>query len=243
MNKSLLIVVALFACQVAKTQVSVNKRVCSINEKLTKYRLPITELEKRMIEAGLVDISTLDSSILLNIKYTSPDNFVGVDLYGDFSKCYLQKEVAEMLVKAQQYLQEINPKLTIMVYDGTRPRSVQQKMWDVVKMPIEKKVKFLSNPKRGSIHNYGCAVDVTIATIDGEELDMGSPFDDMGIIAYPSAEQKLLEEGVLTSDVIENRQLLRKVMRMAGFFNIQSEWWHFNSCTRQVAMEKYEIIE
>ena len=237
------LITIVFSCTVSYSQIRSYKRSPAISVKLEEYRNPISELEKRLIKMGLVDIEKLDTSFILNIKYATADNFVGVNLYGDFNKCYLQKDVAEKLVNAQKYLKEIQPELTLMIYDGARPKSVQQKMWDVVKMPIEEKVKFLSNPKRGSIHNYGCAVDVTLATLDGEELDMGSPFDHMGIEAHPVAEQRLLAEGVLSEDAVKNRQLLRSVMYKAGFYNIQSEWWHFNSCNRETAKEKYEIIE
>lgn len=239
----LIIAIILLSSISIKAQNKFFERQYSFKEQMKKYRNPISDLEKTMINMGLVDIEKLDSTFVVNIVYSTPNNFVGVDLYGGFSKCYLQKDVAEKLILAQKHLKKINPNLSIMIYDGARPRSVQQKMWDVVQMPIEEKVKFLSNPKRGSIHNYGCAVDVGLATNNGEEVDMGSPFDHMGIEAHPVAEQKLLAEGVLTDTIVKNRQLLRNIMHKAGFYNIQTEWWHFNSCRREVAMEKYQIIE
>lgn len=215
----------------------------SLARKLENYRNPITQLEQRMIEAGLIDIAKIDSTIAINLKYTTTDNFVGVDLYGEFNKCYLQPRAAKKLIKAQEYLKEINKEYSLMVYDGARPKSVQQKMWDHVQLPFSEKIKFLSNPKNASIHNYGSAVDVTIIKKNGEELDMGTPFDYIGELAYPVSEQKLLEQGKLSQKAVDNRKLLRHVMYKAGFFNIQTEWWHFNSCTRKEAKARYKIIE
>ncbi len=203
----------------------------------------ITELELNLIDKGLVNVQSLDSNILVDLKYTTTDNFIGKDVYGDFDKAYLQPDVAEKLVKAQNFLKEKDSSLTLLIYDAVRPRSVQQKMWDVLDMPIEKKVKFVSNPINGSIHNYGAAIDLTIATQSGEPLDMGAGFDDPSPEAWPVKEKQMLAEGRITEQHIKNRQLLRSVMGKAGFFNIQSEWWHFNSCYRVRAKELYEIVE
>lgn len=242
--KFILIILLLSQCTTEKKEINgFEPRINTFTKTLKSYRAPITLLGQKMIEAGLIDIATLDTSIAINLKYTTTDNFVGVDLYGDFNKCYLQPEAAEKLINAQKYLKEINKEYSLMVYDGARPKSVQQKMWDHVELPFSEKIKFLSNPKNASIHNYGSAVDVTIINKNGEELDMGAPFDYIGELAYPVAEQKLLEQGRLSQKAIDNRKLLRHVMYKAGFFNIQTEWWHFNSCTRKEAKAKYKIIE
>lgn len=201
-----------------------------------------TELERTIIKSGLVEVHSLDTSILVELKYSSTDNFMNEDVYGDFSRLYLQKDVAEKLIKAQFYLKEIDSSLSLLVYDGVRPRSIQQKMWDIVDLPNSEKPKFVSNPKNGSLHNYGAAVDLTIAK-NGIAIDMGSPYDDVNEISYPQLEQKFLDEGLLTKEQIDNRKLLRKVMAKAGFFGIQTEWWHFNSCTRDVAKSIYQIVE
>lgn len=201
-----------------------------------------TELERSIIKSGLVAVHSLDTSILVELKYSSTDNFMNEDVYGDFSRLYLQKDVAEKLINAQLYLKEIDSSLSLLVYDGVRPRSIQQKMWDIVDLPNSEKPKFVSNPKNGSLHNYGAAVDLTIAR-NGIAIDMGSPYDDVNEISYPQLEQKFLDEGLLTKEQIDNRKLLRKVMAKAGFFGIQTEWWHFNSCTRDVAKSIYQIVE
>ena len=116
-------------------------------------------------------------------------------------------------------------------------------MWDKLDMPASEKGKFVSNPALGSLHNFGAAVDLTIADSTGKPLDMGAGYDDPSLIAYPSQESYFLSTGELSEEQVGNRRLLRKVMGMAGFYNIQTEWWHFNSCNRDRAKEIYTIVE
>ena len=92
------------------------------------------------------------------------------------------------------------------------------------------------------MHNYGAAVDLGLTHLDTGMVDMGTPFDYIGVLAHPREEQKLLKQGKLTEKQIENRKLLRKVMKKAGFFNIQTEWWHWNSCNRSTAKKKYKLV-
>jgi zinc D-Ala-D-Ala dipeptidase len=215
----------------------------SIHDKLRGFRYAIPPIELEMIRQGLVDIQSLDSTIAVELKYSTTDNFLKKNVYEGMQRAYLQPDVAERLVKAQQYLKSIDPELSLIVFDATRPRHVQQKMWEALDLPFEEKIKFLSNPAHGSVHNFGAAVDVSIIDIHGVLLDMGTEFDHLGELAYPSLEQEMLEEGLLKDFQVANRRLLRKVMRHGGFWGIQSEWWHFNAMTRAEAIVKYEIIE
>lgn len=207
--------------------------------------IEIDTLEQRIIDAGLVDIQSIDSTIHIDVRYTTKNNFMKRDLYGNLNKIYLQEEVAERLGKAQSYLKSKDSNLTLLVYDGVRPRSVQQEMWDALDtIPFQEKIKFVSNPKNGSLHNYGCAVDLTIMnTQTNEPLDMGAGYDDLRKIAYPRHEEEFLESGELTKQQYKNRLLLRKAMRKGGFWVLQTEWWHFNAFTRDKAKELYEIVE
>jgi D-alanyl-D-alanine dipeptidase len=199
-------------------------------------------LELHLLSFGLVDIQNIEPKIKINLKYSTKDNFVGIDLYGELEKVFLQPDVAQKLKIAQQYLQKIDSNLNLLVFDGVRPLHIQQLMWDTLKMPIHEKTKFLSNPKNRSIHNYGAAIDLSIITKNGEELDMGTPYDFIGELAYPRKEQEMLENGKLTQKQAENRTLLRKVMKKAGFSGITTEWWHFNSCSRNTAKQKYKLV-
>lgn len=203
----------------------------------------IDTLEQTIIDAGLLNIQEVEPSILVDLKYSTTDNFMEKDVYGHMKRAYLQPTVAEDLKKCQEYLQEKDSSLTLLVFDAVRPRSVQQYMWDILDMPIWEKTKFVSNPANGSVHNYGCAVDLTIANLDGTPLDMGAGYDDSRKIAYPRYEQAYLDSGLLSLEQIENRKLLRETMKAGGFWNIQTEWWHFNRYGRSTAKTMFDIIE
>ncbi len=212
--------------------------------KAEKIEVPGT-LEKQLMAEGLVDVQSIDSTIEVTLKYATTDNFVGIVLYDSLKKAYLQPEVAERLHRSQRALQKIDSTLSLLIYDAVRPRSVQQKMWDALdSVPVRQRVKFVSNPKNGSIHNYGCAVDVTIVnTLSGRPLDMGAGFDDPRKIAYPRLEDKMLESGRLEKMHHMYRKLLRQVMKEGGFWVLPTEWWHFNAYSRAQAKEKYDPIE
>jgi D-alanyl-D-alanine dipeptidase len=201
------------------------------------------ELERSIIAAGLVNIKDVDSTIVVDLKYSSTDNFLGIDVYGDLEDCYLQPDVAKKLAMAQAYLRVKYPYYSLIVYDGARPRRIQQLMWDTINVESSERPKYLSNPKYGSLHNYGAAVDISIIDQDGIPLDMGTPYDYFGELAYPEREEQMIREGKLSTRQVMNRKLLREVMGKAGFFNIQTEWWHFNSCYRPEAISKYDIVE
>jgi len=203
----------------------------------------ISALEQRLVDSGLVNVQLLDPNIKVSLKYSTTDNFLGIDVYGDFDKAYLQKDVAEKLVNAQNYLVSKHPYYSLIIYDAVRPRSIQRKMWDTVDVPLSERTKYLSNPKYGSLHNYGAAVDISIVNEQGIALDMGTKYDYFGELAYPEREEQMAQQGKLTYQQINNRKLLREVMLQAGFFNIQTEWWHFNSCYRKEAIQKYSIVE
>lgn len=165
-------------------------------------------------------------------------------LYFDIDSLYLQEDVAKRLVKVQRYLKQRHPGLSLLVYDGVRPLGVQQQMWDALdSIPVRERVKFVSNPANGSIHNYGAAIDLTIADSTGKPLDMGAGYDDIRRIAYPRLEAHYLSTGELSSEQVANRKLLREVMRSQYFYNIPTEWWHFNACSRAAAKKKYNILQ
>ncbi|MGB4930530.1 MAG: M15 family metallopeptidase [Chitinophagales bacterium] len=199
-------------------------------------------LEKSLQAAGLVNVQSVIPEIQVELKYSTPDNFLHVDVYGDLTNAYLQKDVVEKLKAAYQFLQETHPNLTFIIYDAVRPLSIQYKMWEILDLPPGQKEKYLSNPKNGSIHNYGAAIDMSLAEKNGNPLDMGTPFDFFGEAAEPQLEYKMLQEGLLTQQQIGNRKILRSVMQKAGFRQLPAEWWHYNSCSREEAKIKYAVI-
>ncbi len=201
------------------------------------------DIEQRIIDAGLIDIKKVDSSIVVDLKYSTCDNFLFMDVYGAFNKCYLQPDVAEKLKMAQQFLKAKFPYYSLIVYDAVRPRSIQYTMWDTIAVPLKERSKYVSNPKYGSLHNFGAAVDISIIDKSGYVLDMGTSYDYFGELAYPREEERMIKEGKLSKVQWLNRELLRSVMIQAGFTGITTEWWHFNSCYRQQAYTKYRIVE
>lgn len=200
-------------------------------------------LELSIIASGLVNVQDSIPEILVDLKYASTDNFMAQNVYGNLKRAYVQPDIINDLRKAQAYLKEKDSSLTLLIYDAVRPRSVQQIMWDVLDIPTSEKTKFVSNPKNGSVHNYGAALDITIAKTDGTALDMGAGYDDIRQIAYPRFEKAYLDSGMLSLAQIENRNLLREVMRVGGFTGIQTEWWHFNRYSRSTCESKYKILE
>lgn len=204
---------------------------------------PVCYYDAIMCRHKLTDVEKFIPGIRVELKYASTDNFMQTNLYCCLRKAYLQPAVAQMLAISQQYLSELHPGYSLVVYDAARPLQVQQMMWDHLQLPVHEKTKFLSNPKYGSIHNFGAAVDVSVVRSDGTAIDMGTDYDHIEEEAYPKLEQRMLIEGKLTHEHIENRQLLRDVMRKGGFWGIQTEWWHFNAMTRDEARQRFQIIK
>ena len=137
--------------------------------------------------------------------------------------------------------QALHPSYSLIIYDAARPMSVQRKMWDVVKGTS--KYRYVSNPNRGGgLHNYGLAVDISIQDSLGRPLPMGTKVDHLGVEAHITEEGELIRNGKITKTERQNRILLRKVMKAAGFRALPSEWWHFNFCSREEARKKYNVI-
>ena len=194
-------------------------------------------------EAGMVNVQELDSTIKVNLAYSTPNNVLGYDVYGDLEEAYLRPEAAEKLVLAQKNLQAYNASYTLFIYDATRPRRIQQKLWDESELPIEERSKYIAHPERGSIHNYGMAVDLGI-WVDGQGLlDMGTSFDDFSLLSHIDSEDSLLRVGALEPVQVHNRLLLREVMTSSGFLSLASEWWHFDAMERSATKEQFDIIE
>ncbi|MDR1983402.1 MAG: M15 family metallopeptidase [Prevotellaceae bacterium] len=200
-----------------------------------------SETAQRLHKIGLINIKTIDKDIVVDLKYATTDNFTGKNMYGDFREAYLQPEVAKMLASAQKKLREKHNDWNIIIYDAARPRSVQQKMWDVVKNTDWK--NYVASPTRISMHSYGVAVDVGIVDTQGNIIDMGTGFDEFTEKSQPRYEQKFLQEKKLTRQQINNRLVLRNAMKSAGFRSIQNEWWHFEAMTREQAKQKHKPID
>ena len=195
-------------------------------------------LERR----GYVNIQKADPSIFVSLMYSRADNFTGEVLYTDLREAYLHPKAATALVKAQKRLRQLRPDLSLKVYDAARPMSIQQKMWDKVKNTP--KYFYVSNPARGGgLHNYGMAVDLTLCTLEGDSIPMGTKIDYMGAAAHIDKEASLVASGRISREAQANRRLLREVMAYAGFKPLRTEWWHFNYVSRAVAKKYYKVIK
>ncbi len=163
---------------------------------------------------GLVNIAAASPSILLDIRYATKNNFLHFPVYPR-AACYLQKEVAIALCEVQEEFSQIN--LGLKIFDGYRPLSVQQLMWDTIQDE-----RYVSNPaKGGGRHTRGTAVDLTLVDADGNELEMPTGFDDF-------TERAHSDYMALGEMAIKNRALLREVMERHGFHQLPTEWWHFD---------------
>ncbi len=203
--------------------------------------LDTSTMDKKLIKLGLVNVKDLDSTIQVDLRFSSENNPLKKDAYGDFCNCYMQKKAAEKLAIAQKELQKLKPGYTLLTYDCLRLRSFQRKIFALVQGT--KYQKYVANPHSGSMHNYGCAVDISIVNEKGKELDMGTEYCHFGDLAQPRYEKKFLKIGKLNKKQIRNRELLRKIMKKAGFTGIHIEWWHFNAFAKEYIRKTYTIIE
>ncbi len=191
---------------------------------------------------NLVDISELDSTIVVSLMYATTDNFVGENMYGNLKKAYLHKDAAIALKKASDLLQQQYPGYRLKVCDAARPMSVQRRMFNSVKGTP--KARYVANPaKGGGLHNYGLAVDITIVDTSGNELSMGTKVDHLGKEANIDREKQLVQSGKITQAEVDNRLILRNIMIQAGFRPLPSEWWHFNFCTLRHAQSHYKRLD
>ena len=183
--------------------------------------------------AGNPDFRHLDSieGIATHLRYATPDNFVGRDLYSPYDCAWLHVDAAAALEKAVAWLAARQPGHRFLVLDALRPQRVQEQLWAALE-GTELRM-YLADPARGSIHSFGMALDITILGDDGRELDMGTGFDDLTERSHPALEARLLAAGEITAQHIANRQLLREAMSHAGFIGINSEWWHFDCGDRE----------
>ena len=202
----------------------------------------VNQIERKFLGAGLVDISTIDNTIQVDLVNSDPKkNYFRENYYNGLDKAYLRKEVATKLSNAQRFLKTKHPNYSLLILDAARPRSVSKKMYE--KMKGTKFEKYVANPKKGSMHNYGIAVDITIVDDNSKELDMGfSPFRKSKLNLYwQFAKMKIGFK--LKKNQAENRKLLADTMKKAGFNPLSYEWWHFNGMPKDQARRKYNIIE
>lgn len=175
---------------------------------------PPRESDKR--EAHLIELIKLDPTIKLDIRYATAENFVGRQVYPE-ARAFLQKPAAKAVVRVHRKLKKQG--LGLVIFDGYRPWAITKLFWEVTP---EDKRKFVANPERGSKHNRGCAVDLSIFDLKtGALLPMPSAYDEFTERASPNYTGGTEEEN-------RNRELLRQLMEDVGFTVNPNEWWHFD---------------
>ncbi len=190
--------------------IDVNKKPIDVKESTT------VKAEKESTSANELksDFKEIAASIAIDIKYATKDNFTKKQIY-PCGRCYLRPDAALAIEKAHQLLQS-KYNYGLKMFDCYRPRPAQQRLWDVVPNP-----DYVTPPAKGSMHNRGLAVDLTIVDSKGKDLDMGTPYDFFGKEAHT-------DNPSLPSQVLTNRQLLTSIMKDVGFSGIRTEWWHFS---------------
>lgn len=165
-------------------------------------------------EKEMVNIKKFIPSIQLDLKYATTENFMHEQLYPPLKTTFVRKPAAEKLKKIVNELKREN--LNLKIFDAYRPYSVTKKMWEKVQDE-----RYAADPSKGSGHNRGAAVDLTLVDLKtGKELAMGTGFDNFSDTAHPDFK-------ALPSNVLSNRDLLEKVMQQNGFEQLSTEWWHF----------------
>ncbi|HEX7615273.1 MAG TPA: M15 family metallopeptidase [Thermoanaerobaculia bacterium] len=167
-------------------------------------------------ESDLVELVTLDATIRLDVRYAGKNNEFGRPFYSE-ARAFLQRPAAEALVRVNRALKAKG--YGLLVFDGYRPWAVTRQFWDLT--PADKKV-FVANPKNGSRHNRGGAVDLTLYDLaTGHEADMGGRYDEMTARSHVTYEKG-------PKDALLRRELLIDAMGDEGFFVYAFEWWHFD---------------
>lgn len=161
----------------------------------------------------LVDVRKIHPRIVIDVRYASTNNFMKKAVYTS-ARCLLQKPVAERLSRVQARLEKEG--LGLKIFDAYRPLSAQWELWKIVPNPT-----FVADPRKGSKHNRGAAVDVTLVDSLGNELAMPTEYDEF-VKAARSTYDKL------PTPVLENRAKLHNAMKAEGFIPNPSEWWHFD---------------
>lgn len=171
--------------------------------------------ESRRAELSLVDVRTVAPQIQVDLRYAMAQNFTGKILYPKEAGCYLRMPVAQSLARVAVALAADG--LSLKVFDCYRPQRVQFLLWELVKDE-----RYVANPNKGSRHNRGAAVDLTIVDQAGQELPMPTAFDDFTEKAHRSYSE-------LPEPAKRNRARLEQAMARAGFVGLSTEWWHFDA--------------
>lgn len=196
----------------------------------SKESQPDTRLNKINItvdDSVFVNLKDFSSDFYYDMRYATKDNFLKAQVY-ECAECYLRYKTVKALLSANNECIKLGYK--IKIFDCYRPLDIQKKMWKIVSDP-----NYVADPSKGSIHNRGGAVDITLVDVKGNELDMGTGFDFFGIQASHTYKK-------LSATVLKNRALLKKIMLKNGFSAFESEWWHYNlKDTKKFSVSNFKL--
>lgn len=198
------------------------------------------DLNRLVGSKDYIDIST-NPNVHVSLRYASANNFLGKNIYGDFHQCLLHQIAAAKFRQAAQALERERPGLKFVIFDCLRPRSLQEMLYAAVRGTARQ--PYVADPRTGSLHNFGFAIDLSLEDGTGGELDMGTPFDDFTALSRPDQERKNKEEGRLSAEQLEHRLILRKIMLNAGFIQLPIEWWHYDALPKEEVKAHYKIVE
>jgi D-alanyl-D-alanine dipeptidase len=180
-----------------------------------KSQTATTDVKKEVIvhNTAFVNLKDYSKDFVYDMKYATSDNFLKAKVY-DCAECFLRLKTVKAMIFANAEFMKKGYK--IKIFDCYRPLDIQKRMWKIVPNP-----DYVANPSKGSIHNRGGAVDITLVDDFGKELDMGTTFDFFGIQASHNYQN-------LSQEIKSNRALLKTIMIQNGFNSLDSEWWHYN---------------
>ena len=178
-----------------------------------------TQTDDRFIE-----VTKLNPNIILDIRYATKNNFLKEIVYPQ-ARCFLRCKAAIKLDSIQKELETIG--LGLKIFDGYRPLSVQKKMWAV--FPDD---RYVANPKNGSRHNRGAAVDLTLVDSLGNYIKMPTNYDSFSEKAHHTFISK-------DKTVMRNRWILKTIMEKYGFKSLKTEWWHYDL----IGWQEFEIMD
>ncbi len=203
------------------------KNESSCNKPINSLPIKEKKAEKAIVfdydTTAWTDIGLLDTTILLDLKYATVDNFVQMKMY-NCGRCFLRPAVAQLIIAAHQELQQ--KQLGLKLFDCYRPKPIQELLWK--KVP---NANYVTPPWKGSMHNRGAAIDLTIVDKNGQELDMGTAYDFFGKEAHHTFTNH-------SPKIVANRKLLKELMVNFNLRPIRTEWWHYS-----YQKEKYDISE
>lgn len=205
----LLIIIFFISCKSTESKLS-NKKELLKNNYLKGNSIALYE---GINDTTFVKLKNFSGDFVFDMKYATDANFLKTKVY-DCDECYLRMKTIKNLIDANAEFQSLGYK--IKLFDCYRPLDIQKKMWEIVP-----NADYVADPKKGSIHNRGGAVDITLVDRDGKELDMGTSFDFFG----PEAAHNY--QGV-SRKIRKNRTLLKEIMLKHNFKSFDSEWWHYN---------------